>query len=356
MLPLRPRNPAIACAILISFSLGAVSVRAAAIELSAEQAKSLQIATAPVAAAGTLPLARLPAEVVVPLQSSRTVSAPFAGVVASVAVDEGADVAVGAPLARVQSRDFLAARMDLARSRGDLALAQSQSRRDAALLAEGIIARSRADETQARAADAAARFAQARDALAAVSMPSKAAAGEYELRSPVAGRVLRRSIAPGQVVGAFEPAFALASGDSADVLVQAPIEHGAEFTAGLGIVMDDGTRGTLVAVAAATEPGSQSMRLRAHLPDAKHWRIGQRTSVRLELPAPDGAMRIPASALVASGAATLVFVADGAKYRSVPVERLGNDGDNAIVRGALVPGDSVVAVGASTLKSMHGGE
>ncbi len=354
MLTPRFRYPALVCTLLIALSHGAIPARAAdAVELSAEQAKSLQLVTAPVIPAGTLALARLPAEIVAPLQSSRTVSAPFAGVVASIAVDEGADVELGAPLARVQSRDFLTAQMDLARSRSDLALAQSQSRRDAALLAEGIIARSRADETQARTADAQARFAQARDALAGVSIPSKAA-GEYELRAPIAGRVLHRSITPGQVVGAFEPAFMLASGAGVDVLVQAPLERSHEYATGLGVVMDDGTRGTLVAVAAATDAGSQGVRLRAHLPDAKHWRVGQRSSVRLELPAPQGAMRLPASALVASGTETLVFVADGASYRRVAVERLGSDGDDAIVRGALKPGDNVVTSGASTLTSVHG--
>jgi len=346
------RNPLLAGFALIGFVLGATA--ATAVELSAEQARSLQIATAPVAVAGTLALARLPAEVVPPLASSRTVGAPFAGVVASVAVDEGSSVAAGTPLARVQSRDFLAAQADLARSRSDLTLAQSQSKRDAALLAEGIIARSRADETQARAADAHARFAQARDALAAVAIPAGATGGEYELRAPIAGRVLRRSIAPGQVVAAFEPAFMIAAGDGVDVLLQAPLERSADYAPGLAVVMDDGTRGELVAAAAATDTGSQSLRLRAHLPEARRWLVGQRTSARLELPAPADALRVPASALVPDGTATLVFVANGTTYRGIAVEPLGSDGDDAIVRGALKAGDAVVTRGASTLKSMQG--
>jgi RND family efflux transporter MFP subunit len=330
------RIPAVACAVLIPFALSAPAAKAAdAITLSAEQVKSLQIVTAPVVASSVLPLARLPAEVVAPLESSRTVSTPFAGVVASVVVDEGAMVAAGAPLARVQSRDFLTAQADLARSRSETTLAQSQSRRDAALFAEGIIARSRADETQARTADAQARFVQARDALAAVSIPAKAAAGEYELRAPTAGRVLRRSISPGQVVGAFEPAFTITTGNGVDVLVQAPIEHRAGYVPGRAVVMDDGTRGELVAIAAATDAGSQSVRLRAHLVDAQTWLVGQRTSVRLELQAPSNAVRVPASAIVPNGAAALVFVADGSRYRAVPVERLGNDDQDAIVSGAL---------------------
>uniref|UniRef100_UPI0032202972 efflux RND transporter periplasmic adaptor subunit n=1 Tax=Rudaea sp. TaxID=2136325 RepID=UPI0032202972 len=205
----------------------------------------------------------------------------------------------------------------------------------------------------ARASDAQARLAQARGALAQVSAPANAAPGEYELRAPVAGRVLRRMIAPGQVVNAFEPAFLLGANDGVDVVLQAPVAQRAAYAPGLAVVMDDGTRGSLVAVAAATESGSQSVRLRARLPQAKHWLVGQRTSARLELPAPSGSVRVPLAALVPDGERTLVFVANGTRYAAVQVERLGADAQSAIVRGALKPGDAIVASGASTLKSLH---
>lgn len=328
--------------------------QAADIEIDAAQAQRLGLRTEPAAAAEHIPLDRLPAEITAPLESARTVSTPFAGVVASIAADEGATVAAGAPLARVQSRDFLAAQADLARSGSDATLARSQAKRDDTLLAEGIIARSRADETRARASDAQARLAQARGALANVSIPTNAMAGEYELRAPVAGRVLRRTIAPGQAVNAFEPAFLLGADDGVDVVLQAPVTHRAAYAPGLAVVMDDGTRGKLVAMAAATESGSQSVRLRARLPESKHWLVGQRTSARLELPAPSGSVRVPLAALVPDGEHTLVFVAKGTRYTAEKVERLGADAQSAIVRGALAPGDAIVASGASTLKSLHG--
>ncbi|MDR1967910.1 MAG: biotin/lipoyl-binding protein, partial [Burkholderiaceae bacterium] len=158
---------------------GAGAAQAADIRLDATQMQRLDVQTATVQTAQGIPLDRLPAEIAVPLESSRTVSAPFAGVVSGVAVDEGATVKAGALLARVQSRDFLAAQADLRRSGSETALAQSRSRRDAALLAEGIIAQSRADESQARTADAQARLAQARAALAGIDAARDGAAGEY---------------------------------------------------------------------------------------------------------------------------------------------------------------------------------
>jgi RND family efflux transporter MFP subunit len=327
---------------------------AADIQLDAAQVQRLGIQTKAAQIARGIPLDRLPAEIVAPLESSRTVSAPFAGVVSGVAVDEGATVKAGALLARVQSRDYLAAQADLRRGGSDAALAQSQARRDAQLLAEGIIARARADESRARAADAQARLAQARAALAGIDPARDGAAGEYVLRAPVAGWVLRRTVSPGQVVGAFDPAFVIAADARVDVQFQVPVTQRTALAPGLAVEMEDGAQGRVVAVAAATDAASQSLRLRARLAESAHWRVGERTTVRLLLPAPEGALRVPLAALLSDGARTLVFVAagDAAGFRAVEVERLGADAREAVVRGALKAGEAVVTRGTSALKPL----
>jgi len=331
---------------------GAGAAQAVDVRLDAAAAQRLGVKTEAAQAAQGIPLDRLPAEIAVPLETSRTVSAPFAGVVSGVAVDEGAAVKAGALLARVQSRDFLAARAELRRGSGDAALAQSQLRRDEALLAEGIIARSRMDESSARVLDTQARLAQARAALAGVTAGD--VAGEYELRAPMAGRVLRRAVSPGQVVGAFDPAFVLAADARVDVLFQVPVARRAALAPGLTVEMEDGAQGQVVAVGAATDAASQSLRLRARLSESAHWRVGERTTVRLLLPAPAGAVRVPLSALLPDGERTLVFVAGGEQYRAVPVERLGANAREAVVRGELKAGDAVVVRGASALKPLMG--
>ena len=350
-----PRSRAAAGALLLGLLAGSLpALGAGLIELTPAQVQSLQITTAAVTGASSLELARLPAQIIAPLTSSRVVSVPFAGVVASVMVDDGAIVGAGAPLARIHSRDFLAAQAELARSRSEATLAHSQARRDEMLLAEGIVARARADESRARASQAQAQLAQARDALSSAFTPARTGNGEYELRAPIAGRVLQRTIAPGQAVAAFEAAFTLAADDGVDVSIQAPLEHAADYAAGQVIVMADGSRGEVVAVSGAISDGSQSVRLRAHLPAAPAWRVGQHTSVRLQLPAPADALRVAASALLADGSTTLVFVADGHRYRALPVERIGSEGEDALVRGALRVGDQVVSHNASALRAMHG--
>ena len=93
-----------------------------------------------------IPLDGLPAQTVAPLSASAQVVAPYGGVVTRVLVDEGAAVRQGQALARIQSKDVLASQADLARARTEAAVAAAQARRDATLLAEGIIPATRNEQ------------------------------------------------------------------------------------------------------------------------------------------------------------------------------------------------------------------
>jgi multidrug efflux pump subunit AcrA (membrane-fusion protein) len=95
---------------------------------------ALGVATAAADTATQLPVPGLPAQAAAPLAASAQVSAPYAGVVTRILVDEGALVRQGQPLARIQSRDVLAAQGELARARSEATAAALQAKRDAALL------------------------------------------------------------------------------------------------------------------------------------------------------------------------------------------------------------------------------
>ena len=127
---------------------------AGSVQLNAAQLRAQGVETAIVKDAAAIPLDGLPAQTVAPLSASAQVVAPYGGVVTRVLVDEGAAVRQGQALARIQSKDVLAAQADLARARTDATAAATQARRDAALLAEGIIPAARNEQTQARAAAA----------------------------------------------------------------------------------------------------------------------------------------------------------------------------------------------------------
>lgn len=336
--------------------------------LTRAQLQAQGLATAPATAATTLPVPGLPAQAAAPLEASVQVAAPYAGVVTRILVDEGATVRSGQPLARIQSREVLAAQSEQARARAEAAAAAQQARRDAALLAEGIIAAARLEQSQARHAAAQSALQQATGALAPLRAAAGGLAGEYELLAPMAGQVLRRNLAPGQAVAALDAAFLIAEPGPMDLNFSAPLRLRAAIAPGAPVRLPDGATARVVAVGADADPSSQSLRVRARIDAAANAHgaltAGQQFSVSLLLPAPDGAVAVPSTALLPAGDGHVLFVAvddaRGLRVRAVAVQVLGGDETASVVSVAAAPhgasvlqdGSSVVTRGTALLKSL----
>ncbi len=339
----------------------------AGLVLGPAQLRALDVATAAAGAATLLPVPGLPAQAAAPLAASAQVNAPYAGVVTRILIDEGAEVRKGQPLARIQSRDALAAQGELARARSEATAAALQARRDAALLAEGIIPAARNEQSQARTQAAQAGLQQAAGALAQLRMVAGGQAGEYELLAPLSGQVLRRQLMPGQSVAALEAAFVVAEAGRMDVNFTAPLRLRSALQPGLLVSLPDGGQARVAAVGADADPASQSLRVRASVQGRAALAAGQQFSVSLQLPAPAGALAVPPSALLPSGQGHVLYVASDAagaekgalRLRAVHVQLLGGDESASVVQPAaqdgataLQAGDQVVTRGTALLRSL----
>lgn len=325
----------------------------ATIPLAAEQAKLLGIRSEPAAVASGIPLEHLPGTLEPALERSAVVTAPYAGTVTRVLAVEGSEVAAGAPLARVQSRERLLLEADAARTASEARLASSQARRDAALLAEGIVPATRAEASRALQVQTAAAQRQATQALALAPKPVDGAPGEYELRAPLAGRVLERKVVPGQALEALAPAFVVADADVLDVAIRVPANWREQLAPGLTVTIDGAAaRGRVLAVGRAVDAASQTIPVRARLDATASLAPGQPVAVTLELPAPKGSLALPRDAVVRHGEGSIVFAAVADGYRAVAVEVLGESASHTIVRGELAAGTPVAISGTSALKAL----
>ena len=322
--------------------------------LTDEQIRTQGIAAETVTAATDIPVPGLPAEATAPFDASARVVVPYAGVVTRLAVDEGTTVRRGEPLAIVQSREWLAAQAALASARGEAMAASAQARRDRQLLAEGIIPAARDEQARARAEAAAGTLRQAEGALAELRPVRGGMPGEYALLAPIDGRVLRRDVQPGQSVAALDPAFTVARPGPLDVRFTAPVRYRATLTPGLAVGLPDGATAHVVAVAADTDPASQSLRVRAQVAEDAGLLPGQQFAVTLQLPAPEGSLAVPAAALLPAGAGHVLYRLEGRRVRKVDVQALlGGDGRISVVQAAgLAPGQRVVTRGTAMLKAL----
>jgi RND family efflux transporter MFP subunit len=336
------------------------------ISLNAAQLEAQGVETATVEAAAQLPVTGLPAQAAAPLSASAQVVAPYGGVVTRILVDEGAPVRRGQALARIQSREVLAAQAELARARVEADAAALQARRDAALLAEGIIPAARNEQSQARAAAAQSALRQASGALSLLRPVADAQAGEYELLAPMTGQLVRRLLTPGQAVAALDAAFVVAEPGLIDVNFSAPLRLRSALVPGLAVRLPDGALARVAAVGADADASSQSLRVRARIEPTQGGTLstpGQQFSVSLLLPAPAGALAVPPSALLPAAQDQVLYVAEKAqesmRIRAVAVRWLGGDETSSVVQTIqpedaprLQPGAQVVTRGTALLKAM----
>ena len=348
----RPALPS-ALLLLAFVCMDAMAAAPAAIRLPAEQARALGVRNAPVVAATGIPLEQLPATVEPALERSVVVTMPYAGTVTRVLAVEGSEVAAGTVLARVQSRERMLLEAEAARAASQAHLATRQARRDAELLAEGIVPAARAEGSRAQQEQASDAQAQLARALALAPAVKGGLPGEYELRAPLAGHVLERKVVPGQALEAMAAAFVVADTTFLDVVIRAPAAARARLAVGQRASIGGvAASGRVSAVGSAVDAASQTVPVRARFDADAGLVPGQPVAVTLELPAPKDALALPRGALARVGRDAVVFVTTAEGYRVVAVQVLGESATQVVVSGQLAAGAVVAVAGSSALKAL----
>lgn len=349
----RAKLPLLASLLL---ALSAPSARAALSEIAVDtaQRQALGIRTGAPAVVHEIPLEQLPAQVLPAAGQAEAVTAPYAGVVTWIGAYEGDSVRAGQVLARVRSREAMMLDADLRAAASAAAAAGAQARRDEALLHEGIIAAARAEQSRAAASAAQARLVELRAARA--QAPAARQPGEYELRAPFAGRVLMRGAELGAAIPALGMAFSVGRDGPRDLEIQVPAGFRMLLRPGLAVQLPDGTRGKVLAVGAALDAASQTVKLRARV-DTASLLPGQRIAVDLVLPAPKATWKVPAAAVARDGRGSArIYRSSAHGFTPVPVRVIGQTEDHLYVQGALQDKTSIALGGALLLSTLEGSE
>jgi cobalt-zinc-cadmium efflux system membrane fusion protein len=347
-----PRLTSILSAVaLASYALTAPAAPAMQlVELDARQVKLLAVRTTTATAATALAVDGLLGSVELPLEGTVAIASEFAGRVASVHVDEGDHVEQGQVLAVVSSRDFAQERARATRLEAEAGIARQQAERDRTLAAEGIVPASRAASSAATSRALEAEL----NALRAVTGRLEAAHGDatgFVLKTPRAGVVVARHVAAGAALEALATAFVIASGTTWRLEVKVPVKVASSIGAGAVLRVGD-VEVEVTGLGLALDTHTQTVMVRGRLPSDSGYVPGQQVSATLALPAPAGAISVPRSAIVRTGESARVFVAEGTRFRAIPIEVLGESGSLAVVAGAVAPGAQVVITGTSALKGL----
>lgn len=182
------------------------------LRVAPEMMRDLRVTTAPVEERGAVEGASVLGELGPNEDAYAIVASPIAARIRRMLARPAERVGVGQPLAELESVELGRARAELLAARARLDLAHRTLTRTRGLTAERIAPRRELEEAEARAATARADVTAAEAALGALGIREEAPAvrpsesGRFVLRSPIAGTVIERTGAQGEVA---EPGHAL---------------------------------------------------------------------------------------------------------------------------------------------------
>lgn len=336
------------------------------IPVSATQMKALGITLQRVDHAGDSPGLSYPAQVVLPPQNEQIVSAPVAGLVQQILVNEHQVVRAGQPLLRLSSPEFGQLQLALMEAASRSGLSQRALARERALFKEGIIPQRRVFEAESAASSDGARVRQAKAALRLAgldggSIERIAGGGALQdalvIRARSAGTILSLKVTPGEQVSDAAVLLRLATFDRLWLDIQLPAERARSWSADRPITVAERKVSARPMSAGSVVSQSQTVILRAEVTHGtSNLRPGEFVQARVPLAADRAAMTVPISAVIRHEKAAYVFVRTPRGFVARPVRVLSSAGQSVSVAGAFNPGDAVAVTRVIALKAAWLGE
>lgn len=335
----------------------------AQVQITNEQARSLGVRVARPRDSRVDQTMALPARIVIPTGQLWVVTAPVAGLITGLAVARGDHVTRGQTLATVQSPAFVTLQREYLQAVAQEVLATQQMRRDEALVQDQALARRflEASRTEARQAGLAVaerrhmlRLSGMSEAQIAKLTSEAAITALLPLNAPEDGTVTEIDASPGQRLDQSAPLLKVARLSPLWVEIAVPASAIHAIRAGARVDVDGyDTPGCVLLVSQTTDAATQTVMVRAEVPNTGDLRPGQTAAARIHFLSPgEAAWEIPDTALVRRGEATSVFVATAGGFRVVPVTVLAEDQDHVVVAGDVSADSQIAVSGVSSLRGI----
>lgn len=272
------------------------------------------------------------------------VSALVGGRVDAVTVAEGDSVREGQVVARIDTRTIQDQQKQAEAARQQAAAQLENARlnlqRNEQLFTRGIAAGKEVEDARTAVAQAQAAFDQATAALNTVGLQLDRA----EVRSPLAGQVVKRMVSVGEQVDgtASQPIVEIANIERVELGANVPSEQLSRIAVGERVVISTDAypersfEGRIVAIAPAVDPATNTALVRMRVDNAERLlKVGMFAEARVRLAEHTDALLVPAAALSRdedSGAA--VYLVNGDTATRTPVKTgLEQDGQVEVLNG-----------------------
>jgi RND family efflux transporter MFP subunit len=352
--------------LVLAFSFPSLSMAQDEVKLGAAQARNIGVrVTHPVSSRTdqTLPY---PAQIVIPTPQLWVVSAPVSGMVTNLWVGRGDRITAGQPLVTLESPSFVSQQRDYLHAVAQEVLATQQLKRNVDLFDGKAVPQRVLEASQAEARQASIVAAERRQMLRlsglsdeAISRLTNEAAisATLTVNAPQAASVVEIAVSPGQRLEQSASLIRLARLSPLWAEIAIPASNIRAIRTGAKVEIEGySTPGKVVLVSETTDAATQTILVRAEIPNNGELHPGQTAAVRISfLSAGESAWEIPYGGLVRRGEQTSVFVAIDGGFRLVPVTLVAEDQDHVVVSGPISDKDQVAIGGISALRGILSG-
>ena len=348
---------------LVLIGLPSISMAEDTVKLSPEQATNLGVRVVHPIASPTDKTLPYPAQIVIPTPQLWVVSSPVAGMVTGLSVARGDRINAGQPLVAMESPSFVSQQRDYLQAVAQEALSAQQLARNTQLFQSNAVPQRVLESSQTEARQASIVVAERRQMLRlsglsdeAISKLTDEAAinAALSVAAPRAATVVDIVVSPGQRVEQAVSLVKLAQLSPLWVEIAIPASNIRAIRPGAKVEVDNyATPGKVVLVSETTDAATQTILVRAEVPNTGELRPGQTTQARIGfVSSVENAWELPYTALVRRGEQASLFVATPGGFRLVPVTLLEEDQDHVVVSGPITDKDEVAIGGISALRGI----
>ena len=348
---------------LVFIGLPSIAMAEDAVKLSPEQATNLGIRVVHPVASPTDKTLPYPAQIVIPTPQLWVVSSPVAGMITGLSVARGDRVNAGQALVVVESPAFVSQQRDYLQAVAQEILTAQQLTRNTQLFQSNAVPQRILEASQNEARQASIVVAERRQMLRLSGLSDDAIAkltneaaitATLSVVAPRSATVVDIVVSPGQRVEQTASLIKLAQLSPLWVEIAIPAANIRAIRPGAKVEVDGyATPGQVVLISETADPATQTILVRADLPNTGELRPGQTAQARIGFASStESAWEVPYSALIRRGEQASVFVATQGGFRLVPVTLLEEDQDHVVVSGAITDKDEVAVGGISALRGI----
>jgi len=324
------------------------------IELSPASRMALGVETATVSLIDASEGVTASAMVIAPNGALQAAASPFDGVMVDTLATPGAEVKAGDPVAVIYSAAYADGSAELEARRLTMAHMAHLAERSDELFKLGLRSEQETDEAHHDAISARLAYEALRTQLQYVQRGAQP--GQFILTAPAAGILTHVAPAAGEMIGAGAPVASILTGNVFWARAQMAERHATALKTGAPVTVDNlSEKGRIVSIDPEIDPETRSLDVVVELPSEQNWRLGALLTLTLETVPGEGALLIPAKAILRTGGIETVFVETETGFQTMPVEIVSRSRHDALVHGELTPGDKVAVSGLAALKNIASG-